>query len=508
MPTTFRRIDGGGNNSAHPDWGRAGVELLRLESIDYADGVSAPAGADRRSPRAISNAVVAQTGSTPNSHHVSDFVWQWGQFIDHDLDLTSVAVPDEPLPIHVPAGDPYFDPMSTGLETIGFSRSHYVMSGMPLVRQQVNEISAFIDASNVYGSDMARSLELRTLDGTGQLKTSPGGLLPFNIHGFPNAPTADDPSFFLAGDVRANEQVGLTAMHTLFVREHNYWARRIARALPGASDQDIYQIARSIVGAEVQEITYTEFLPGLLGPAGMSTYTGYHRNTNPGIDSLFSTACYRFGHSMLSPTLLRLDSSLNTIPAGDLPLANAFFDPDEIITNGGIDPLLRGLAHQVAQEVDTMIVDGVRNFLFGPPGAGGFDLASLNIQRGRDHGLPSYNQSRIDLGLTAKTSFAEISSDPAVQARLAHAYGSVDDIDVWVGGLAEDHVPGALVGELVFTVLSRQFERTRDGDSYWCAIYMPPSLLALVESQTLAKVIRRNTGIQGNEIPDNVFIAP
>jgi hypothetical protein len=507
LPTTFRRMDGQGGNSAHVDWGRAGIELLRLETVAYTDGVSMPSGLMRRSPRAISNLVVAQTGSIPNSHHVSDYVWQWGQFIDHDLDLTSTALPDEPLPIVVPAGDPFFDPLGTGTQMIGFSRSHYVMSGMPLVRQQVNEITSFIDGSMVYGSDLARAHELRTLDGTGRLKTSAGNLLPFNVNGFPNAPTPNDPTLFLAGDVRANEQVGLTAMQTLFMREHNYWARRIASVSPGASDEEIYKCARALVGAEIQHINYDEFLPVLLGPSAISTYSGFQPDVNPGVDTLFSTACYRFGHSMLSPTLLRLDSNLQTIPAGNLPLANTFFNPNEIIANGGIDPLLRGLAHQVAQEIDTMLVDGVRNFLFGPPGAGGFDLASLNIQRGRDHGLPSYNRARFDYGLAVKHSFAEVSSDPLVQARLATAYASVDDVDVWVGGLAEDHVPGALVGELVFTVLKTQFQRARDGDAFWYETYLSPSMVSLVQRQRLSDIIRRNTSI-GAEIPDNVFIAP
>ena len=113
---------------------------------------------------------------------------------------------------------------------------------------------------------------------------------------------------------------------------------------------------------------------------------------------MFSTAIYRFGHSMLTPELLRLDNDGNVIEAGNLSLRDAFFAPDEIVSNG-IDSLLLGGASQLAQEIDTQVVDDVRNFLFGPPGAGGFDLASLNIQRGRDHGLPDYNQARVDMGL-------------------------------------------------------------------------------------------------------------
>ena len=166
--------------------------------------------------------------------------------------------------------------------------------------------------------------------------------------------------------------------------------------------------------------------------------------------------------------------------------------------------MLRGLAYNVAQEIDVFVIDDLRNFLFGAPGSGGFDLPSLNIQRGRDHGLPSYNEARRRMGLKTVTSFAELSSNPEVQARLRSVYDSVEDIDLWVGGLAEDHVPGALVGETVHTVLKDQFERLRDGDRFWYQISVPRDLLKEVEKQTLATIIRRNSEID-REIQDDVF---
>lgn len=169
----------------------------------------------------------------------------------------------------------------------------------------------------------------------------------------------------------------------------------------------------------MQVITYNEFLPALLGPNALPPYWHYDWNASPAIFNEFSTAVYRFGHSALSPTLLRLDAALNTIPEGNLPLRDAFFRPDRLVNEGGIEPILRGLASQACSGIDTELVDDVRDFLFGPPGAGGFDLASLNIQRGRDHGLPSYNQTRAALGLATNATFSEVSSDPGVQGRLA-----------------------------------------------------------------------------------------
>ncbi|MEQ8822282.1 MAG: peroxidase family protein [Sumerlaeia bacterium] len=520
-----RSIDGTGNNETHPEWGAAETPFKRLTQAAYEDGIGAPSGSDRPSARAVSNALCAQPQSLPNSTGYSDFLWQWGQFLDHDITETPVLAPPESFNIPVPSGDPFFDPFGTGIEEIALNRSFFELIGG--VREQFNAITAYIDASNVYGSDEDRARELRTLDGTGKLKTSAGGLLPYNVNGFANAPTSFDPTFFLAGDVRANEQIGLTAMHTLFVREHNSWAERIAkldrmqrttpmRRGPGMdgiapgdprgepmTDDEIYEMARAIVSAEMQVITFREFLPVLLGPGAIPPYTGYNPNLDPSISNVFAAAAFRLGHTMLSPTMMRVDAAGQEIPEGHIALADAFFTPAEIEATG-IEPVLRGLAAQRAQEFDAKLIGDVRNFLFGPPGAGGFDLAALNMQRGRDHGLPSYNQVRADFGLTPVASFAGISSDPAVEAKLASVYTSPDQVDPWVGMLCEDRVPGALVGETLFTILTEQFTALRDGDRYWYQRQLPRELRDMVEKTRLSHIIRRNTTI-GHEIPDDVF---
>ncbi|NES24473.1 MAG: PEP-CTERM sorting domain-containing protein [Symploca sp. SIO3E6] len=510
LPATaqsFRSINGSGNNIANPTWGETDTQLLRLLPSDYEDGISAPAGADRPSARAISNAVSSQTGSVTNSLHASDWLWQWGQFLDHDLDLTEGAEPSEPFNIAVPTGDPFFDPFGTGTQEIGLNRSTYdttTGTGIGNPRQQINEITSYIDASNVYGSDSVRASFLRTNDGTGKLKTSAGDLLPFNTALLPNAQSGGplDPSLFIAGDVRANEQIGLAATHTLFVREHNRLAEEIAAADPTLSGEEIYQRARKMVGAQIQAITYNEFVPLLLGDGAIEAYSGYNDTVNASISNEFSTAAFRVGHTMLSPELQRINND-GTSP-GSIALQDAFFTTTPILEEG-IDSILFGLASQKAQEVDTLIIDDVRNFLFGPPGAGGFDLASLNIQRGRDHGLPGYNQARVGLGLSAVTSFADITSDLSVQDKLASIYDTVDDIDLWIGGLAENHFNGGIVGELFHTIIADQFTRTRDGDRFF---YLNDDyLLSMVPdigTTTLSDVIRRNSTI--TNIQDNAFV--
>lgn len=505
LPEEFRTADGSANNVANAEWGTPNKPFRRLVPADYADGVAAPSGASRPSARVVSNAVAAQTALRPNRRGASDFLWQWGQFLDHDLDETPTATPAEAFPITVPTGDAQFDPTNTGTVTMGLSRSAYEM--VDGVRQQKSALTAWIDASQVYGSDATRAAALRANDGTGRLKVSTsahGDLLPYNTDNLPNIPPG--PSFFVTGDVRVNEQVGLIAIHTLFLREHNWWADLYRGANPEAADEEIYQFARMIVAAEMQAITYREFLPILLGPAALKPYRGYKTNVDPTISNEFATAAYRLGHSLLSPTLLRIDAQGQEIASGSLSLAGSFFQPQQI-SNEGIDVILRGMASQRAQELDEMVIDDVRNFLFGAPGAGGLDLASLNIQRGRDHGLPALAATRQALGLKPITKFADVNKSPEVAAKLDAAYESPADIDLWIGGLAEADVPGAMVGPTFHKVLADQFARLRDGDRFWYQAYLPREMVRLVEQQTLSVIIRRNTEIRA-EVGPKAFLAP
>ncbi|MDH3585120.1 MAG: peroxidase family protein, partial [Phycisphaerae bacterium] len=296
----FRSIDGTGNHSSDPTFGSVDVQLLRLTDPAYQDGASAPRGGDPSSlpsARAISNAVAAQSGSVLNARNLTDMAWLWGQFLDHDIDLTEGAKPDEPFNILVPVDDPYFG------QPIMLNRSAFdPTTGTNTPRQQVNQITAYIDASNVYGSNSTRADALRTFTG-GLLKTSAGNLLPFNTGGLPNADALGKGSdLFLAGDVRANENVALTGLHTLFLREHNRLAEDFDTRLNGADagltqmfndsglgrDEFLYQSARKVVGAQMQAITYNEFLPALLGPGALSPYSGYQAGVDPGISNTFS----------------------------------------------------------------------------------------------------------------------------------------------------------------------------------------------------------------------------
>lgn len=502
----YRNIDGSGNNADDATLGQTHTQLLRVSDADYGDGISSMGGEDRPSAREISNAVFEQTTSDGNANGSSDFLWMWGQFIDHDMSLTpSSDDADAAAPIAVPMGCPYFDPDGTGMETIRFSRSEYdeaTGTSTDNVREHENEITPFIDASNVYGSDQVRADALRNDDGT--MVMSDGDLMGFNTEQLDNEGTSD-PRAFLAGDSRANENVALTSIHTLFAREHNRLVEELSEINPDWDGDTLYEEAKKLVEAEIQIITYEEFLPELLGEDAIPEYRGYDSEVDPQIATEFSTAAFRIGHTLLSSTIMRVNEDGSESEYGHLELRDAFFRPDRLIIEGGIEDTLRGAAVSQAEAVDTQIIDDVRNFLFGDPGDGGFDLASLNIQRGRDHGLADYNAMREAYGLERAESFADITTDADLQQTLEDLYGSIDNIDAYVGGLAEDPVEGSQLGELFHTVVVDQFVRSRDGDSYWYENRLTADEMLLVQDASLAAIIERNSDVE--HMQDDVFTA-
>ncbi|WP_419914407.1 peroxidase family protein [Hoeflea sp.] len=490
--TAVRPVDGTGTVEGNADWGAAGQTLLRLADVNFEDGIGEPV-TGLPGAREISNAVAQQTGDEPNSFGISDMFWAWGQFIDHDLDLTESGDTESYL-IEVPTGDPLFDPGGTGDATIAFSRVDPVEgTGETTPREYENSITSFLDASMVYGSDPETAESLR----------GEGGKLLLDGQ---NLLVQPGPASVLAGDIRAAENVALTSLHTLFAREHNRIVDELAAENPGLSEDDLFSAARQRVEAEIQAITFNEFLPVLLGEDAITAYEGYDPTVNPGITAEFSTAAFRFGHSLLSPEIKRLNEDGSVIDAGNLALRDAFFSPEEIAANGGIDPILMGLADGSAQELDVHVIEDVRSFLFGAPGSGGLDLAALNVQRGRDLGIASYNDLREALGLERALEFTDITSDAELAAQLEELYGDVDSVDAWIGGLAEDPHGTGMVGELFSTVILDQFLRLRDGDPYWSeGSDLSSKELASLWDTTLADVIEANTDIDA--IQDNVLLA-
>jgi hypothetical protein len=513
-----RTLDGTNNNQLNSDYGAANQVFVLSTTIDYGDGISTPAGIGRQSSRVISNLICHQDSFMANELGLSDFVWTWGQFIDHDMMLSVSANPSELVEISVPMCDVHFDPNCTGMATIPMRRSEYDLnSGTSLAnpRRHINRTSAFLDASVIYGVEPFRLAWMRTYQ-NGKMKEAVDGLLPYNtVTGKfgamidPNAPSmALDGAFpqkhFVSGDIRANEQPALTCLHILFVREHNRLCDEIEQLQPTWSDEQIFQKARKLIGALIQAITYEEFLPTI--GVNLTPYSSYDETINPGIMNSFSGAAFRFGHSAVSGTLVRYDEE-SVFSFGSVDLRTAFTNPTFLKDEGGIEPFLRGLAAQKHQKIDTKVTSDLRNFLFGNPAAGGMDLVALNIERGREKGLPSFNMIRQNFGLSPISNFTQITSDIPLQQKLQQLYGTVDSVDAWIGLMAEDHQPNTVFGACMIEIMKHQFEMLRDGDRlyYENDVSLTNLEIAAIKQTRLADVIRRNTTIQ--VIQDSVFVA-
>lgn len=511
----IRTIDGVQNNSSNPEWGAEGTELFQLTAPRFSDGISTVNGADRPNPRAISNRLFAQVDNIFDDKRLSDYVWVFGQFIDHEIILVENNH-EEPLSISIPADDEVFIP--GGVPIFMFRSVAFDGSGTSSdnVRTYRNDLTAYIDASTVYGSTESREHWLRSFI-DGKLKVSEGNLLPWNtLTGEFNDPTDSDapfmddavgvgPKHFIAGDVRANENPLLATIHTLFVREHNRLATEIAAEHPDFDDEEIYQDARRRVGAYLQSIVYNEWLPAM--GVNLAPYAGYREEVNAQISNVFSAAAFRMGHTLINSNIMRLDEEGAVLASGDITLRDAFFNPIVIPLAGGIDPYIRGMAAQVQQELDCKVIDDVRNFLFGLPGQGGLDLAAININRGRERGLGDYNSIREDIGLPRLQSLSELTSNAEDIAVLQDLYGSVDQIDAWVGMLAEDHMPEAMFGNTIMAIMEDQFQRLRDGDRFF---YLNDEAFSDEEKLEITNtsfrdLIMRNTGI--DVMQDNVFTA-
>ena len=324
----------------------------------------------------------------------------------------------------------------------------------------------------------------------------------------PNIVACPNPPCFVAGDYRVNEHTALITMHTIWLREHNRVAQIIRAGNPQMTSDEIFQTTRNIIIAEIQKITYKDYLPIILGNQLIPEYAGYNESIYPNIPNAFATAAYRFGHSQIQPFFDRLDENYRSIPAGPLPLMNAFFDATQFLENEGTDPILRGLLTRNARLVDEFMNSILTNCLFcNSTTRHGLDLASLDIQRGRDHGLPGY--------LTWKQWALEecgIESDfrnQLTQIHLLQTYGSLRNVDLFVGGLAEEPLPGGLIGAVFACIFKHTFSAVRDGDRFYyenldLGIFTS-SQIEEIENASLSRVICDNSDIM--EIQQNAFMA-
>ncbi|XP_022102574.1 peroxidasin homolog isoform X3 [Acanthaster planci] len=550
----YRTHDGTCNNLQNPEWGASLTPFRRLLKPIYENGFNTPVGWNQShlyngypkpSVRKVSLEVMS-TATITDSEKYSHMLMQWGQFLDHDMDFTVTSLSrarfsdgveckdtceNQPpcFPINVPDDDPRIHRMQcmefTRSSAVCGSGSTSVFFNSVMPREQINQITSYIDASNVYGNTKGQADDLRDYtNNKGRLKAGPAAqpsgkhLLPFNrdtpIDCQRDLNESPIPCF-LAGDFRANEQLGLLSLHTLWFREHNRIADELLRINPHWDGEKIYQETRKIVGAAMQHISYTHWMPKVLGPQGidrLGSYEGYDPKTSAAIVNVFATAAFRFGHSLIQPILRRLNSTYQSIELGDLPLHKAFFSPYRVVEEGGIDPILRGLFTSPLKEPkpDEMMNTELTERLFQMAHEIALDLASLNIQRGRDHALPGYNDWRVFCNMSAAQTFddlqEEISNDE-VRGKLENLYHHPGNLDLFVAGLAEDPLEGGLLGPTFSCLLALQMKRLRAGDRFWYENpgTFEPGQLTQIKQISLARVVCDNANdIQ--QIPEDLFL--
>ncbi|CAN7998946.1 unnamed protein product, partial [Ixodes hexagonus] len=450
-----------------------------------------------------------------HDRRVRNLLVAFGQMLDHDLTLAAPTLDNERqdiecckyapedrhpncMGIDIPHDDPFYKFFNR--KCLDFAR---ILAGLrPSCtlgpRSQMNTLSSFIDAGFVYGSTQEIASRLREFSG-GRLKTTPlyrdlglKDMLPMktveadvgcmarprNLYCFDAGNQSNAClSATSSGDERVNEQLALTVMHTLWMREHNKIAGHFAEMNPHWDDETLYQEARHLLVAEVQHIVINEWLPMIIGPdtvkkyglvPAQGYYDGYSSKVNAGIRQAFQSAVFRFGHSLLPDVTERYNKFHEKLEA--IRLSRLLRQPYDLYKPGVMDTFIMGLVNQQSNRMDPEITTEVTNHLFEKPGDGfGMDLVSLNVQRARETGVPGYNDFREYCGLPRARDFWDLVGYLPNKTihRYTQVYKHVDDIDLWSAGVSEYGLPGAVTGPTFACLIGEQFANIRRGDRFW-----------------------------------------
>ncbi|XP_043224303.1 peroxidase-like isoform X2 [Amphibalanus amphitrite] len=493
----YRTVTGECNNLFNPRLGKALTGFKRLLPNTFDDGIfairtRAVRGGTLPTARFISERVLDVFSNELRQHTLS--LMQIGQFADHDLThalifrlpngagieccqndgetYPSTLLHPQCIPIPIPANDPFYSRYRQRCMNLVRSLPAPAPDCVARPARPLNELTSFIDGSNVYGSSEEETRNLRAFQ-HGLLRESAHRLLPLDQR--PDKPCRRNTCFH-AGDTRVNEQSLLAVTHTVWMREHNRIARALQARHPRWGDERLYQEARRVLVAEWQHILYNEWLPVLIGfkyaddhgllplQAGYSNH--YDHRIDPTISNSFATAAFRFGHTMVRDMYDILDA--NGIVVGSFNLSSTFFDPTVIAH--GITDHARTMVAMRSEAFDTFFARSLHEQLFTTNHLYGLDLLALNIQRGRDHGAPTYAQVAEACRLVPSIRFwgdLHALMDSTVIDRLRSVYDDPWDVDLFIGGVSERLAPGAQVGPTFQCLIGQQFFDLRYGDRFF-----------------------------------------
>ncbi|CAB3410873.1 unnamed protein product [Caenorhabditis bovis] len=524
----FQRYDGWYNNLANSEWGSAGSRLHRDAPSNYPDGVYA-INNTLPSARVLSDLLFKGEAGIPNTRNVTTLLAFFSQVVAYEImQSNGVSCPLEVLNIPVPKCDEVFDKHCEGKTEIPFTRAKYDKStgnGLNSPREQINERTSWLDGSFLYGTTEPWVNSLRAFK-NGRLMEGIPGYPPLNNHHIPlNNPAPPQvhrlmspDRLFMLGDSRVNENPGLLSFGLILFRWHNANADRINREHPDWTDEQIFQAARRYVIATLQKIIAYDFLPALLGGVELPKYTKYMPHVPPGISHAFAAAAFRFPHSIVPPAMLlrkrgakcEFRTEVGGYPA--LRLCQNWWNAQDIVSEYSVDEIVLGMASQIAERDDNIVVEDLRDYIFGPMHFSRLDVVSSSIMRGRDNGLPPYNVLRRTFGLAPRT-WETINSEfyakhKEMFEKLKNLYGGdIGHLDAYIGGMLEGGENGP--GELFIHIIKDQFERIRDGDRFWFenrvnGIFTDEEI-AEIRNVTLRDIIKATTDISENMLQKDVF---
>uniref|UniRef100_A0A3P9DSH1 NAD(P)H oxidase (H2O2-forming) n=1 Tax=Maylandia zebra TaxID=106582 RepID=A0A3P9DSH1_9CICH len=526
------RFDGWYNSLGYPRRGAVGTHLMRLVPAHYSDGVYHPVQEPLLpNPRRLSRLLAGGPSGLPSTRNQTVLSLFFGYHVTFEIfDSRTPGCPPEFMHIPVPKGDPVFDPTASGKVLLLFQRGPWDKeSGQSPSnpRIQVNLVTAWIDGSSIYGPSTSWSDSRRSFSG-GLLTSGSEWNMPKK--GGRQMWSAADPStreavaegLYELGNAWANENVFTAAEGIIWFRYHNHIASKLHNNHPEWSDEELFQNARKTVVATFQNIALYEWLPAYLNGKKLPPYPGYQKFVDPGISPEFQAAAIRFGITMAPPgvymrnrtchfrEIINIDGS--TSPA--MRLCNSFWKRQEVNMKKSqdVDDLLMGMASQIAEREDNIVVEDLRDFMYGPLRFTRTDLVAMTIQRGRDFGLRSYTEIRKALDLPPVNKFEDINpelnhTNPQLLRDIAELYdGDISKLELFPGGLLETlDGPGPVFSAIVLD----QFERIRNGDRFWFenkqnGLFTDKEIQA-IRSVTYRDVLIAVTSAEASHIQNNVF---
>ncbi|XP_050422315.1 peroxidase-like [Adelges cooleyi] len=487
---TYRSSNGTCNNLINPNLGSSKTPFLRFDDVYYSDGASklrlSTNGKPLPSARELQVRLFMNRQSNIRSKY-NQLLMQWGQFVANDVSGLAIDINmedccglknDSWIPraceavIEIPADDPVFSINKQTCMTFTRALTSANYSCSMKSSSFINEATHYLDGSNVYGSDHKTASNLRSFN---------GGTLRINIgkNGQAFCPHTTSKSSgqnnfqYVSGDARVNLNLGLALFHNMFLRFHNYVAFQFRGLNSNWTDEKLYQETRRFVIATIQHITYTQFLPTILGNKYtnekiMSNDEAYDSRVNPSTTQEFSSGAFRVLHNIVPARHNFINLNHTTVQSVDI--TDWMERPVPTIeSNSNFDNLLRGMLETETRISQPSYNLPLSNLMFHRNGPLGVDLLSYDIQRGRDTGLPPYNKIRAKCGLSPAKSFDDLADVMSLDdvRDLKNVYSSVDDVDFLVGALLETPDTDAVVGNTTRCIIGDFFHRIRVGDRFF-----------------------------------------